>query len=136
MERKMFIKFLGASIATGSLLAFLDACKKTDTATSSPSVDFTLDLSSSANAALQHSGGSVDSNKVIVVNNNGSYIALSDICTHQGCTVSYNSSSKQFNCPCHGATYNQSGAVLSGPAPTALKQYSVSRNGNTLHITG
>ena len=132
----MFIKFLGASVATGSLFAFLDACKKTDTASSVPSVDFTLDLTSSANSALQISGGSVDSNKVIVVNNNGTYVALSDICTHQGCTVSFNSSSKQFNCPCHGATFNISGAVLSGPAPSSLKQYTVSRNGNIVHVTG
>ncbi|MCX6291566.1 MAG: Rieske (2Fe-2S) protein [Bacteroidetes bacterium] len=136
MERKTFIRFLGASVATGSLIAFLDACQKNNPAPVSPSVDFTVDLSASANAALQNSGGSLVNNQVIIINNNGTYVALSDVCTHQGCSVGYDSASKQLNCPCHGASFNLSGAVLGGPAPSSLKQYSVSKNGSTLHITG
>jgi cytochrome b6-f complex iron-sulfur subunit len=136
MERKTFIKFLGASVATGSLIAFLDACNKSNPAPAAPVVDFSLDLNMASNAALQHNGGSLVSNEVIIINNNGSYVALSDICTHQGCAVNYDGSAKQIVCPCHGASYNLSGAVLGGPAPSSLKQFTVTRNGNSLHITG
>ena len=33
MERKTFLKFLGASVVSGSLMTFINACKKTDTST-------------------------------------------------------------------------------------------------------
>ena len=32
--------------------------------------------------------------------------AYSAICTHQGCTVAYNPSSKRLRCPCHGAEFD------------------------------
>jgi Rieske Fe-S protein len=49
----------------------------------------------------------------------GKVVAFSAICTHMGCTV--NPSGNQLHCPCHGSTYNAfTGAVIHGPAPTAL----------------
>lgn len=136
MERKYFFKVLTAGIVSGTLITYLESCKKNNDVTPAPSVDFTLDLSSSSNAALLSAGGSVVSNSVLVINNNGNYIALSDICTHQGCSVGYNRSSQKVNCPCHGAVYGLTGAVEAGPAPSSLKKYSVSQNGNSLHIFG
>lgn len=45
------------------------------------------------------------------------YNALSTVCPHQGCTVSsYDSSSKQFICPCHGSEFSLTGNVTRGPA--------------------
>ena len=32
--------------------------------------------------------------------------AYSAICSHQGCTVAYNPSSKRLRCPCHGAEFD------------------------------
>jgi cytochrome b6-f complex iron-sulfur subunit len=133
MERKDFLKFLTAGVATGSIVSYLASCSKSDNA---PHVDFNLDLSLPSNSALLQSGGSVISNQVIIINNNGTYVALSDICTHAGCALSYNNSNQKLNCPCHGASFNLSGNVLSGPANQSLKQYSVTKSGNTLHISG
>jgi thiosulfate dehydrogenase [quinone] large subunit len=49
------------------------------------------------------------------------YRAFSAVCTHAGCTVRLDSSAAQFVCPCHGSSFSTtSGAVLSGPAPSAL----------------
>ncbi len=48
----------------------------------------------------------------------GSFSALSPICTHLGCTVEIEGS--RLVCPCHGSTYDRAGTVLKGPAPRAL----------------
>lgn len=135
MNRKSFVKFIAFSVAAGTFTAFLEACKKKDIS-NQPSADFTLDLNASANAALLQSGGYLVSNNVMVINNNGSYVALSDVCTHQGCSLGYSSGNKQLACPCHGATFSLTGAVVTGPASTDLKVFSVSKSGSTLHISG
>lgn len=53
--------------------------------------------------------------------------AYSEICTHQGCTVSYRDSDKSLHCPCHGAIYDPfNGAMVTGgPAPTPLASIKV-----------
>jgi Rieske Fe-S protein len=48
----------------------------------------------------------------------GTVVALSAICTHQGCTVA--PGGKQLVCPCHGSVYDLTGANVSGPAPKPL----------------
>ena len=48
----------------------------------------------------------------------GTIVALSAICTHQGCTVAPDG--KQLKCPCHGSVYDLSGGNVSGPAPDPL----------------
>ncbi len=51
--------------------------------------------------------------------------AVSAVCTHLGCILE--KSSEGFECPCHGSCYNDSGKVLSGPAPRDLSWYMVSK---------
>ena len=57
--------------------------------------------------------------------------AYSAICTHQGCTVSYNASSKLLKCPCHGAEFDPaSGAkAVAGPTQTPLAKVKVAVSG-------
>ena len=138
MDRRKFFKSSCALCGTAIVgsLAFLDSCSKGGVSPGAGNVNFTLDLSQSANSALKSSGGSVISHNVIVVNTGGSIIALSDICTHQGCHVFYNKSGNDFVCPCHGGTYNINGQVIAGPPPAPLKKYKVSQNGNILTISG
>ncbi len=61
----------------------------------------------------------------IVLHKGGKFLAYDAICPHAGCPVGYSSSANEFQCPCHGSTFNvETGAVLAGPAPrglTALK---------------
>jgi thiosulfate dehydrogenase [quinone] large subunit len=57
----------------------------------------------------------------VVQPNAGDYLGFSAICTHEGCTVNFESATETFNCPCHGSIYNaKTGAVLQGPAPAPL----------------
>lgn len=51
------------------------------------------------------------------------FTAVSDICTHNGCSVSWSGSS--LDCPCHGSSYAADGSVINGPARTALTSFTV-----------
>jgi Rieske Fe-S protein len=57
--------------------------------------------------------------------------AYSAICTHQGCTVTYNAATKRLKCPCHGAEFDplKNGAPLGGPAQTPLAKVKVAVSG-------
>ncbi len=67
--------------------------------------------------------------RVFLLRKGNTFRAVSAICTHLGCTV--NRTPKGFHCPCHGSVFDESGAVIHGPAPRPLSWYSVtlSRDG-------
>ena len=131
MDRKDFLVKTCAACGVGATLAFIDSCSKTSL------VNFTIDLSNSANSALLQVGGYVIQNGVFVQKTSAGYVALSQTCTHQGCTVSYSGgSSGSFYCPCHGGTYNINGTVTGGPPPSPLPKYTVTQSGNILTIKG
>jgi len=60
----------------------------------------------------------------------GTY-AYSAVCTHEGCTVQYNSASKNLQCGCHGAVFDPANdaKVLSGPTNTPLAKIKVATEG-------
>lgn len=96
----------------------------------------TLDLSVPQNSTLNTAGGSLIVQNIIVANTvNDNFIALSSICTHQGCTVGYDSGAANIKCPCHGSVYATTGLVINGPAPLALQAYEVSKADNILTIS-
>jgi Rieske Fe-S protein len=47
-------------------------------------------------------------------------VALSSVCTHLGCRVSWNRDAQELHCPCHGGVYDRHGAVKAGPPPAPL----------------
>ncbi len=138
MDRRKFFKSSGAlcGLAVFGSVAFLEGCQKSSTVAQGPNVNFNLDLNQSANASLNTVGGSVALNGVVVANSEGTFIAVSQACTHQGCDVFYNNNHKEFVCPCHDGIFSTDGSVLSGPPPSALKSYNVSKNGSILTISG
>jgi menaquinol-cytochrome c reductase iron-sulfur subunit len=45
---------------------------------------------------------------------------LSPICPHLGCSVSWQSESNQFQCPCHKGIFNAGGNFVAGPPPRGM----------------
>ena len=62
------------------------------------------------------------------------FAALASVCTHQACEIT-GYAGQTFVCPCHGSQFDASGRVLSGPAPTALRQYTTQFANGVLTIS-
>ncbi|WP_372947920.1 ubiquinol-cytochrome c reductase iron-sulfur subunit [Mariniphaga sp.] len=143
MERKDFIqKFaIGGSILLTTPLLF-NACSDgnddvmDDEENGQNGNGIKVDLNNASFAALKDVGGFAYTGNIIVIRSGeNAYIALSKICTHEGCTVTYNHANSQLPCPCHGSVFSSTGAVVNGPANSNLKTYSVKKEGDILTIT-
>jgi glycine/D-amino acid oxidase-like deaminating enzyme/nitrite reductase/ring-hydroxylating ferredoxin subunit len=55
----------------------------------------------------------------------GTVHAVSAVCTHLACIVSWNSAEKSWDCACHGSRFNCDGQVLHGPALKDLERKTV-----------
>jgi cytochrome b6-f complex iron-sulfur subunit len=63
-------------------------------------------------------------------------IAVSRVCTHEGCTVSLPASSGgTLDCPCHGSRFRTSGQVIQGPAARSLFSFPARIQGSEVVIT-
>lgn len=139
MDRKDFLSQIGLGAAGLVLFGCMGGCEKEDKAPDAPSnVNLTLDLTSTAYAGLLTPGSFAYTNNGIIVAQTkaGDYIAVSQKCTHEGVRVDYNATSNKFICAAHNSVFGPTGTVLGGPAGSALKQYTVTKTGNTLVITG
>jgi Rieske Fe-S protein len=58
--------------------------------------------------------------RIFVVRDGAGLAALSSTCTHLGCSVRWDATSRLFRCPCHGGTYRPDGSVAGGPPPAPL----------------
>jgi len=55
----------------------------------------------------------------------GALCALSPICTHMKCDVTWNTAETTWDCPCHGSRFDVEGNVLNGPAREPLVRVDV-----------
>lgn len=137
MDRKQFLALVGTSIAAITISNCLEGCKKESNNPQQPTVDFTLDLTTSANNGLNTNGGYVYNQGVIVARTmSGNYIAVAQACTHAGATVAYRSAQNNFYCNAHGSVFSSSGNVTNGPASFPLKHYTCTLNGTSLRVNG
>lgn len=135
MDRHDFLNSTWGMLGAASIAHILESCSKS-AEVPTPTAGFTVDLSSAANSALKTTGGFILTKGIyIICTAQSTYIALSSVCTHQGCIVNYSTANKQFSCPCHGGLYDSSGKVLSGPPPAPLKQYQVAVSGSTMTVS-
>lgn len=79
----------------------------------------------SADTLAAGEGGIVScaGNKVAAFrDDDGTLHAVSPVCTHLGCLVSFNTAERSWDCPCHGSRFTVDGAVIQGPATDDLER--------------
>ena len=127
MNRRELIR----NIAAGTITLFVvpsafTACEKDsidpDNNNDLDDTTLTIDLTAAKYSNLGTAGGFVKEGDIIIINTGDGFIALSNICTHQGCVVSYDSEENKLPCPCHGSVFSTSGSVLEGHADSPLKK--------------
>ncbi len=63
-----------------------------------------------------------------------SFTTVTAVCTHEGCAVT-GFANALYVCPCHGSEFSTSGAVVQGPASSALRQFPTSFQSNLVTIS-
>jgi len=141
MERKEFLRSIGAGAAFALTFPCVNGCSKSLNGAGPQPVptglDFTIDLSSAEGKGLQNNGDFILKNNVVVVKNlQGKFIAASQICSHQG-TPEVRFVVKDggiFHCFTHGAEFNQNGTPLNVVTNNPLKIFNTSLSGNLLRV--
>ncbi|MFP5235106.1 MAG: ubiquinol-cytochrome c reductase iron-sulfur subunit [Acidobacteriota bacterium] len=63
---------------------------------------------------------------MLIHHKDGTWVALTAVCTHLGCTVQYEPQLNRIHCACHGGVYDpNTGANISGPPPKPLRRFKV-----------
>jgi cytochrome b6-f complex iron-sulfur subunit len=140
MNRRELIRNIAAGTATVFIVpSVLTSCEKDELDPDNGNGDpqdniLTIDLNDSDYSSLGSDGGSKVIDNVIIINTGDGFIALSSVCTHSGCQVTYNHGNENLPCPCHGSIFSTTGSVLNGPASSPLKKYDVTVEGDILTI--
>jgi len=144
MERKEFLRSLGAGAAFALTFPCLQGCSKDQVdgniVEEPTGVDFTVDLTSQEAQALVANGGFILKNLVVIVKNlEGDYVAASQVCSHESYDqVRFvNQNGGIFYCDVHGSRFDQNGTPLnqvdSQPAKS-LKVYNTELDGSILRV--
>ncbi len=150
MERKEFLRSLGASAAFAVLFPCASGCSSNrrealETFEEPSGVDFVIDLTNPDYAALANNGGFVlvmsnasDGLTDIVVARNleGDLVAASQICSHQQTDrVRFiEDDGGIFFCSTHGSRFSQNGTPLNTITQNPLKVFSTELEGDILRI--
>jgi cytochrome b6-f complex iron-sulfur subunit len=137
MNRRELIKNIAAGTATVFVVpTVITSCQEEepDPGINPDKNELNIDLTDGKYASLGALGGSVVEANIIIFNTGAGFLALSSVCTHNGCEIVYDHSNNNLPCPCHGSVFNTTGSVLNGPAETPLKKFELTQEGDVLTI--
>jgi cytochrome b6-f complex iron-sulfur subunit len=148
-SRRKFLEKTGASLMLATFgAAFFTSCSSEDAdqgpttppGNSSSGITIsgnTITINLSIQSALNTSGNwlLIENARTLVANVNGSFVALTSVCTHSGCDKNWTFGNNRFTCTCHGSIFDPSGNVLQGPATQALTRFTSQVSGTTLTVT-
>jgi len=149
MERKEFLRSLGASAAFALTFPCLQGCssdaENIEQFAEPTGVNFTVDLTAADAAPLATNGGFIlaKSNPadrltdiVVARNLEGNFVAASQICSHQQTDgVRFISEDGGiFRCTTHGSRFSQTGTPLNTVTMNPLKVFNTELNGDILRI--
>lgn len=149
MERKDFLRSLGAGAAFALTFPCLNGCSSPEDLEQFPEpegVDFTVDLASAQSAPLATNGGFIlvssdpglgYTDIVVARNLEGELIAASQICSHQQ-TEEVRFISEDggiFRCSTHGSRFNQEGTPINSVTSNPLRVFNTELvDANTLRV--
>lgn len=144
MERKEFLRTLGAGAAFALTFPCVQGCSKDDDkgdiVEEPTGVDFTIDLNSSEGAKLTNNGSFILKELVVVVKDlNGNFVAASQVCSHESYDqVRFNTNDGGiFYCDVHGSRFALDGSPLNqvdSNAAKPLRIYNTQLNGDILRV--
>lgn len=148
MERKAFLKTLGAGAAFALTFSCLHGCSdkgggEEPLVPEIPEGGFIIDLNATTSANLQNNGGFIfvkskstfTQNDVIVVRNlEGNLVAASKYCSHEGNpNVSFlQENGGIYECDVHGSRFSQNGTPLNSITTNPLKIYNTELLANNM----
>lgn len=141
MERKDFLRTLGAGAAFALTFPCLQGCSKDeengDKVEAPTGIDFTIDLNSTEGKKLSDNGSFILKDLVVVVKNlEGNFVAASQVCSHEQTEeVRFDDSEGGvFECSEHGARFDQTGTPLNSVTTNSLKIFNTELNGDILRV--
>jgi Rieske Fe-S protein len=134
--------FLAKSAAAAAAAALATGCGNgvfgpplpSNSGGSIPSGTVTITVSHFPDLATVNQLVQIDLERAVKRTGASSFLALSTICTHQGCDAAVNASN-QVECPCHGSRFDSNGAVVNGPATQPLPVLSTQYNSQNDQLT-
>lgn len=76
----------------------------------------------------------VRSAQTYLTNVDGEIVALYQKCPHLGCRVAWCESAGEFECACHGSTFNRLGEVRGGPSPRGMDRFTVVSSDDVVEV--
>jgi len=140
MERKEFLKSLGAGAAFALVFPCTQGCTKGPEFEAQPvpeGIDFTIDLSGADGAALANPGDFILRNFIVIARNlEGNFVAASQVCSHQQ-TDGVRFVETQggiFECSTHGSRFAQDGTPINNITQNPLKIFNTELSGDALRV--
>lgn len=131
MTRKDFLEKIGIGAAFALTATCLGSCSKNEPLTD---VDFTINLTDSANDALLTEGGYLIQDKVVVAKNDaGEYVAATQVCSHENKSKIILKNDEWF-CTDHDARFDLSGNGLNDKGSKGLAIYNTELTGDLLRV--
>jgi len=127
-ERRNFVRLVGVGIAG---IAASVAGSKFRARVATPEAGSAITTVAAFPVGSTMNFTAADGSPAVLFRTAAGVFAYSAICTHQGCTVGYDSGSHVLACPCHGAQFDpaKNGAVVQGPAQSPLASIKVAIKG-------
>jgi Rieske Fe-S protein len=72
--------------------------------------------------------------QVVIIKTADGALAFNGACTHLGCVVQWDGTTRSFKCPCHGAAFSEQGEPVSGPVNIPLRRVAFEIKDGVLRI--
>lgn len=136
MDRKEFLEKM--ALGTGVVIAvacFPGCTNKTASTETETKGQISIDLKDPKNKSVLAAGGFIYHKGMVIAHlDDGSYVAVTNKCTHAGGRLVFQNDQQSFRCLSHGAKFDAKGQVLNGPAQDSLRVYDVMVEGDSLII--